>query len=346
MSRRLRLQLLRRRRSGQRRFPTANRPSFRSWQLPNTVASVTRQQIERKINIVDTEDAVRYMPSLFVRKRNSGDTQAVLQTRTWGVGLLGAQSRLCRRSAADRAHRQRPYDRRAALGPGRAGGNRARRFPLRPFRGAIPRQLDGRRPEDSRRACPRSSKSRSRTPPRCRISRSGERSRGFVNNVSSFFVGDKVGDFLWTVSGNWQRGSQQPLTYVTTPNFYPGGYLATNVYGTTFANVIGSTGNLANDQVNAKLKFAYDFTNTIRGTYTFGFWSNDGQSYPENYLYAGGGPFWGVTTAPSSVSNAPSPALSNAILQNFATQGRYRVQEKIMVNAAAVTLEQRRPVRL
>ena len=53
--------------------------------MPNTVASVTRQQIDRKINIVDTEDAVRYMPSLFVRKRNSGDTQAVLQTRTWGV---------------------------------------------------------------------------------------------------------------------------------------------------------------------------------------------------------------------------------------------------------------------
>ena len=26
------------------------------------------------------------MPSLFVRKRNNGDTQAVLQTRTWGIG--------------------------------------------------------------------------------------------------------------------------------------------------------------------------------------------------------------------------------------------------------------------
>ena len=65
-----------------------------------------------------------------------------------GRRLLGAQSRLCRRSAADGAHRQRQYDRRAALGPRRAGGNRARRFPLRTFRGAIPRQLDGRRVED------------------------------------------------------------------------------------------------------------------------------------------------------------------------------------------------------
>jgi iron complex outermembrane recepter protein len=62
------------------------KPAFvQRWQLPNTVASITRQQIERKINIIDTEDAVRYMPSLFVRKRNNGDTQAVLQTRTWGI---------------------------------------------------------------------------------------------------------------------------------------------------------------------------------------------------------------------------------------------------------------------
>ncbi|MGZ9115683.1 MAG: TonB-dependent receptor, partial [Methylocystis sp.] len=39
------------------------KPAFvQKWQLPNTVASVTRQQIDRKINIVDTEDAVRYMP--------------------------------------------------------------------------------------------------------------------------------------------------------------------------------------------------------------------------------------------------------------------------------------------
>ena len=69
------------------------KPAFvQKWQLPNTVASVTRQQIQRQINIVDTEDAVRYMPSLFVRKRNSGDTQAVLQTRTWGVGSSARSS--------------------------------------------------------------------------------------------------------------------------------------------------------------------------------------------------------------------------------------------------------------
>jgi len=49
------------------------------------VDSITAQQIEETINIVDPEDAVKYMPSLFVRKRNEGDNQAVLATRTWGV---------------------------------------------------------------------------------------------------------------------------------------------------------------------------------------------------------------------------------------------------------------------
>src|SRR5271157_2132404 len=62
------------------------KPAFvEKWQLPNTVASITREQIAEKVNIIDTEDAVKYMPSLFVRKRNNGDTQPVLQTRTWGV---------------------------------------------------------------------------------------------------------------------------------------------------------------------------------------------------------------------------------------------------------------------
>jgi len=37
------------------------------------------------VNLVDTEDAVKYLPSIFLRKRNNGDTQAVMGTRVWGV---------------------------------------------------------------------------------------------------------------------------------------------------------------------------------------------------------------------------------------------------------------------
>ena len=38
---------------------------------------------------------------------------------------------------------------------------------------------------------------------------------------ASMFIGNRYGDFSYTISGNWQRGSQQPLTYTTTPALYP-----------------------------------------------------------------------------------------------------------------------------
>ena len=48
-------------------------------------ASVTATEARTTVNLVDTQDAVKYLPSVFIRKRNNGDTQAVMGTRTWGV---------------------------------------------------------------------------------------------------------------------------------------------------------------------------------------------------------------------------------------------------------------------
>src|SRR3954452_10249147 len=55
------------------------------FQLPQQSYSVTAKQIDETINLKDPEDAVKYLPSLFVRKRNDGDNQAVLATRSWGL---------------------------------------------------------------------------------------------------------------------------------------------------------------------------------------------------------------------------------------------------------------------
>ena len=60
-------------------------PVVARFQLPPESFSTTAKQIEETINLKDPEDAVKYMPSLFVRKRNDGDNQAVLATRTWGL---------------------------------------------------------------------------------------------------------------------------------------------------------------------------------------------------------------------------------------------------------------------
>ncbi len=53
---------------------------------PSSRASVTRDDIATKINATNIEDAVKYLPSLLVRKRHIGDTQAPLATRTSGLG--------------------------------------------------------------------------------------------------------------------------------------------------------------------------------------------------------------------------------------------------------------------
>ena len=55
------------------------------FQLPQESFSIGAKQIEETINLKDPGDAVKYMPSLFVRKPDDGDNQAVLAARSWGL---------------------------------------------------------------------------------------------------------------------------------------------------------------------------------------------------------------------------------------------------------------------
>src|SRR3954471_2026940 len=53
---------------------------------PATVESVDAKRLEETTAVITPEDSLRYLPSLFVRRRHVGDTQAPLATRTSGVG--------------------------------------------------------------------------------------------------------------------------------------------------------------------------------------------------------------------------------------------------------------------
>src|SRR5689334_13837995 len=53
---------------------------------PNTKESVSAARLRETVSVRNTEDSLRYFPSLLVRKRHVGDTQAPLATRTSGVG--------------------------------------------------------------------------------------------------------------------------------------------------------------------------------------------------------------------------------------------------------------------
>lgn len=53
---------------------------------PLSTRTVEADQIARAVNAVTVEDALKYQPSILVRRRHIGDTQAPISTRTSGVG--------------------------------------------------------------------------------------------------------------------------------------------------------------------------------------------------------------------------------------------------------------------
>lgn len=317
------------------------KPAFvQRFQLPNTVASVTRRDIQDKVNIIDTEDAIKYLPSLFVRKRNNGETQAVLQTRTWGVGS-SARSLVY----ADDLLLTALIGNDNSIGAPRWGLVAPEEidridFLYGPFSAAYPGNSMGGVLQITTRMPEKLEVTAKQTVALQDFTLYGT-SKLFHTEVTSATIGDKVGNFSWFFAGNYAHGTTQPLSYVTAssgtfpwatattrPNLYgyPGAYFATTRYGVP-ATVLGSGGNLENDQVNAKLKLAYDFSPTVRATYTLGFWSNDGTSIPENYIAGGRRELFGPAAGLGSIGTGS--------LQGFAS-GYYRVQEKMLTNAAAI----------
>ena len=63
------------------------RPSSLPTQIPTTIEGISGEDIRVRINATDAEDALKYFPSLLVRKRYIGDyDHAVLATRASGTG--------------------------------------------------------------------------------------------------------------------------------------------------------------------------------------------------------------------------------------------------------------------
>ncbi len=322
------------------------------WQIPNTVASITRKQIETKINIVDPQDAIKYMPSLFVRKRNEGDQYSVLQTRTWGINssarsLVYADDLLLSPLLQNNNSSQGSAPRWNMVAPEEIErvdvmyGPYSAQYPGNSM-GAVVKYTT-RMPEKLTATAKNITEVQD-------FSQFGT-TRGYTNNITQIFIGDKVNDFSWNVSGNWQHGSQQPLTFVTAtalPNGYggtmtgaqyatcPGAINTMTKFGQP-AVMYGSTGNLAVDQVQGKAKAAYDINTTTRATYTFGYFSNDSTSSVQNYMFGNSGNyFFGTPSSTGSLAKATAPASPlGSTLTSFG-QGIYRIQEKLMTNAGAV----------
>ncbi len=253
--------------------------------LPQTSESLTAAQIAQTINVLDSEDTLKYLPSLFVRKRNNGDTQPVLATRTWGVNasarsLVYADGVLITALIANNNTIGAPRW-------GMVNPNEIERVDVLygPFAaeyagnsmGAVVR-FTTKAPEDFELTA-----------------RQAESFQNFdLYGTHDTFRTDQTAasiagrfDKLWLRLGAEHTFSQaQPLTYATVATS-PAGTLglipALNKLGQV-ANVAGATGLLETDMDNVTAKIGYDLSDNLRAVYGFGFWQNDGRSHVQTFL--------------------------------------------------------------
>lgn len=302
------------------------KPAFvQRWQLPNTVASVTQRDIKEKINIVDSQDALKYVPSLFVRKLRGGN-EGMIQTRTWGLSSARAMvyvddlliSQLISNGHTDGQPRWGLVSPEEIERVDYLYGPYAAQYAGNSIGGVI--------------------KFTTRMPERLEVTAKQTvavqdfawwgTSLGLPTTTTALTIGDKIGDFSYFVALNYAWNNNQPITFINAGRFYPfpGAIYSQNVYGVP-QSIVGSGSISEENFINGKVKLAYDFTPTVRGVYTLGVFNSDRVSYPLNYLSGGRNEVFGPASGPA--------ALPLTTLQGFGA-ANLRYQETILINSLAL----------
>ena len=302
-------------------------PVVARFQLPQESYSITAKQIDETINLKDPEDAVKYMPSLFVRKRNDGDNQAVLATRDWGLSssartliyyddllvsaLIGNNNsgasphwNLISPEAIQRVDfLDGPF---SAAYPGNSIGGVlliTSKMPDKPF--AVAKETVSVMPWDQY----------------------GTKDT-YVTSQTSAAAGNRNGALSWLISANYLDSYQQPLTYTTnatSPANTAGTFFALNKQGLP-ADVVG-TGTLAHSQqTSGNVRLAYDLNAMVQATYSFGVWNNHQVSNPQTYLTStvtGQPTFGGVSGFASNRYVWDQTHMSNAVSLKSDSRGAF-----------------------
>jgi len=258
--------------------------------LPTT-ASITARKVEQTVNLLDTEDAVKYLPSVFLRKRNNGDTQATMATRVWGFSS-SARSLIF----ADGVPLTALIANNNTIGGPRWGlvsPAEIARIDMMygPFSAAYSGNSMGAVMEITTRLPNKLEGSINQTQAVQTFSLYGT-DKTLPTMQTTADLGNRFGKFAFWATGNYQNSQSQPLTYVTASSFpsgTAGGFTATNKLGAP-ADVLGATGLLHTGMTNAKIKAAYDFTPSLRAAYTFGYWQNGADAGVDPYSTTSGQP--------------------------------------------------------
>ena len=275
---------------------TGGQPSSLPTQIPTTIEGVTREEIETRINATDSEDALKYLPSLLVRKRYIGDyNHAILSTRASGTGN-SARSAVYADGILLSNY----------LGNGIANGsNYAPRWGLvtpeeiervdvmyGPFSAAYPGNSAG-AVVDYVTRMPSQFEAHVKMGYQSQPNDLYNTRQTFDSWQTSASLGSRSGDWSWFIDLSRGDSQGQPLTFTTatvasgTPGragtpvvgFVPG----LNTTNTPWY-ILGTGTQYHTLQDHAKLKLAYDFSPTVTATYTLGWWQNSSEGRPESYL--------------------------------------------------------------
>ena len=287
---------------------TSGQPSSLPSQIPTTMEGITGKQIEATINATDSEDALKYFPSLLVRKRYIGDyNHAVLSSRASGTGNSA-------RSAvyADGILLSNYLGNGATYAPrwGLVTPEEIERADVMygPFSAAYPGNSVG-AVVDYVTRMPKQFEAHAKVGYFVQPFELYNTDSTYKGYQASASVGNKSGDWSWWFNVNRTDSHGQPLTFPTRA--FSTAAPAANavavsgaVAGLDRTNtpwwILGTATEYHTIQDHAKVKLAYDFSPTVRASYTLGLWQNTSEGRPDTYLrnIATGG---AVYTGPVSI---------------------------------------------
>ena len=301
-------------------------PVIERYAVPNTVQSTDTKKIENTVNIIDVEDAVKYMPSLLVRKRNYGDTQPTLATRMWGINSSARNlvyvddmliSALIANNNTNGAPRWGLVSPEEIKGIDMLYGPYSAAYPGNSMGGVM--LITTRMPEKFEATLKQTEAFQN-------FGIYGTFDTYVTSNTAGT-LGGKVGNFSYFLAANREESFSQPLTFVTNGGAYPAGtqgtYQAVNKSGVQ-TNVVGAGGLLHTIMTNYKLKWAVEVNDWLTFSHTIGYWANDAHANVQTYLTNNSGPtFGGVSGFGSNTYNLTEQHLANAISLKSDTKGTW-----------------------
>ena len=305
---------------------TADTPTVAAPGFPASLVTVPVEQVEATINAVDVEDAAKYLPSIFIRKRNYGDTQPVLATRTWGVNssartlvyvddipisalvannnTIGAPRwGMTSPDAID--HVDMLYGPFSAAYAGNAMGGVMRIVTRMPEKAEVTvKQTEAVQSFDL-------------------YGTHGN----YSTSQTTLTAGGRSGHLGWFFGANAANSFSQPLSIITgtsTPAGTSGTVSALNKQGQV-ANVYGAGGLLHTSVLDLNGKLVYEITPQWRATYLVGYWRNHGQSDVDSYLtdVSGGSTYGKVAGFASNTYNLSAHHLMQALSLRSDTKGDF-----------------------